>query len=201
MSTMCASRRTAAGGDHRGRQRLTRLSGRRWKPDRQAVDGTAGRIDILEYASSPTGAISWRPAARGPPIRGMPKPGRWPGRCPRACRSVPANSRRRRRPATSDNDQIRAWNIGADTPPLVIGEIKEENLHEPHVYFLQDSKRLLTPTGTAWFGASTSRAHTDQYAVPGELVSSASFSPDCRWLVSTVLKSLGICRSGPDCWQ
>ena len=38
------------------------------------------------------------------------------------------------------------WKIGADTPPLVIGEIKEENRDEPHAYFFPDSKHLLIST-------------------------------------------------------
>ena len=48
---------------------------------------------ILEYASSPDGRHIVATSRRGPPICGMPKPGRWPGRCPRACRSVLAHSR------------------------------------------------------------------------------------------------------------
>ena len=110
---------------------------------------------ILEYASSPDGRHIVATSRQGPAHLWNAEAGTLARTLPESLSvSSGAFSPDGQWLATSDNDQIRVWKIGADTPPLVIGEIKEENRDEPHAYFFPDSKHLLISTGTAWFKSS-----------------------------------------------
>ena len=86
---------------------------------------------------------------------------------------------------------MRVWKIGATRRLLVIGEIKEENRDEPHAYFFPDSKHLLISTRNGLVQVfDIEQRKPINTLFEDKLVSSASFSPDGRWLVLTRVEEI-----------